>query len=232
MSISAARAETVDLLLVLLTDVSGSIDHKKYALQKQGYRMALTDPRVLAAINGGAVGAIAISYIEFAGPEEEKTVIGWTVIRDAASAAAFGEALYSAPRSFIGRTAIANGIHHAMREISIASHTADRHVVDVCGDGTSNSGWAVTKARDAAVAAGIIINGLVILSEPSWPGDEVNVQPPGGLRKYYEENVIGGEGSFAMEANDFTSFGVAITRKLIMEISALPSGKLKNWTSR
>ena len=232
LSIPAARAETVDLLLALVTDVSRSIDGEEYALQKQGYLTALTDQRVLAAIKGGVVGAIAVSYIEFAGGDEVKTVVGWTIIRDEASARAFAEAIQEAPRSFIGRTAISSAIRHAMQEIATAPHTAERRVIDVCGDGTSNSGPPLAETRDAAVAAGITVNGLVILSEPNWPGNEAHVRPPGGLRKYYEENVIGGIGKFALEANDFKSFGVAMTRKLITEVSDLQSERVKKWAAR
>jgi hypothetical protein len=227
-----ARAETVDLLLALVTDVSRSIDEEEYALQKQGYVTAFTDPRVVAAIKGGVVGAIAVSYIEFAGGGEVKTVIGWTVIRDAASARAFATSIQEASRSFIGRTAISSGMQHAMREIAAAPHVAERRVIDVCGDGTSNSGPPLAEVRSAALAAGITVNGLVILSEPNWPGNEAHVRPPGGLRKYYEENVIGGIGSFAMEANDFQSFGIAMTRKLVTEISDLQLARAKKWVAR
>jgi Protein of unknown function (DUF1194) len=46
------------------------------------------------------------------------------------------------------------------------------------------------------------------------------VQPPGGLTKYYRDNVTGGPGSFVREIHDFHSFGTAMTRKLINEIAS------------
>ncbi len=45
-----ARAQTVDLELVLAVDSSGSIDGHEFALQRLGYARALTHPDVLAAI--------------------------------------------------------------------------------------------------------------------------------------------------------------------------------------
>ena len=54
------RAQTTDLLLVLAADVSRSIDESEFALQREGYSAALTDPRVLAAIRGGSTCTIAI----------------------------------------------------------------------------------------------------------------------------------------------------------------------------
>ena len=228
----AARAETVDLLLALVTDVSRSIDDQEYELQKKGYLTAFTDPRVIAAIKGGVVGRIVVSYIEFAGAHEVKTVIDWTVIHDAASARAFADAVYGAQRTAWGRTAISSGIIHAIGELEKAGHEATRRVIDVCGDGTSNAGPALSVARDQAIAAGITINGLVILSEPNGPWNEAHVRPPGGLRKYYEDNVIGGTGSFALEAVDFQSFGESMTRKLINEIAGLQPMRAKNWARR
>jgi len=228
----AARAETVDLLLALVSDVSRSITDESFALQKNGYQAAFTDPRVIAAIKGGVVGAIAVAYIEFAGAHEMKTVVGWTVIRDAASAREFAAAVHAAPRSAWGRTAIGAAIEYATAELAKSGHEATRKVIDVCGDGTSNAGPSITMARDSAVAAGIAVNGLVILSEPAGPWAEAHVRPPGGLRKYYEDNVIGGTGSFALEAVNFQSFGEAMTRKLINEIAGLQPAPTKNWAAR
>ena len=230
--LSAVRAETVDLLLALVTDVSRSIDDQEYELQKKGYLTAFTDPRVIAAIKGGVVGRIVVSYIEFAGAHEVKTVIGWTVVHDADSARTFAEAVYGAQRTAWGRTAISSGILHAMAELGKVGHEATRRVIDVCGDGTSNAGPALSVVRDEALAAGITINGLVILSEPNGPWTETHVRPPGGLRKYYEDNVIGGTGSFALEAVDFQSFGEAMTRKLISEIANLRLPRAKKWAGR
>ena len=86
-----AGERNVDLALVLLTDVSRSVDGQEYDLIKQGYAAALTDPRVLAAIAGGQQAAIAILYVEFAGAHEVRTLVGWTVVHDAASARDFAE---------------------------------------------------------------------------------------------------------------------------------------------
>ncbi len=224
LSVSATRAETVDLLLALVTDVSRSIDDQEFDLQKNGYLAAFTDPRVVAAIKGGVVGAIAVNYIEFASANEVRTIIGWTVIRDAETARAFATAVRDAPRAFWGRTAISSGIDHAVKEMGESGYEATRRVIDVCGDGTSNAGRNINFARDDAVAAGITINGLVILSEPNTAWNAAHVNPPGGLKKYYEENVAGGTGNFVIQADGFKSFGEAMTRKLINEISLFPDG--------
>jgi len=218
---SAARAaEEVDLLLVLSSDVSRSIDAPKFKLQRDGYAAAIVNPRVIQAIRSGALGKIAVSFVEWSGVGAQKIVIDWTVIRDEATAKDFSAQVIEAPRAFADRTSISGGIDFAMAQLARAPFQANRHTIDVSGDGTNNSGREVTDARDEALAKGVTINGLVILSERpmSWNADHTN--PPGGLDTYYRNNVMGGPGSFVMVAENFSSFGQAILNKLIAEIAS------------
>ena len=91
-------AEPVDVALVMVTDVSRSIDDSEFDLEKQGYAAAFTDrpcwPRSAAALHG----AIAVDYVEFASEAEVRTVLDWTVIHDEASAQDFVGRLAAAPR--------------------------------------------------------------------------------------------------------------------------------------
>jgi hypothetical protein len=221
--LAPARADTpaaVDLALVLVDDVSRSIDDKEFQLQKAGYAAAFVDPQVLSAIRAGPNGAIAVNYVEFAGDNEVQTVIDWTVIRDGGSAKAFTDRLTAAPRSFWGRTSISAGIDRAVQNLAESGLEATRRVIDVCGDGTNNAGRDATAARDEAVAAGITINGLSIINEHPVSWTYAHVQPPGGLTKWYRENVVGGPGAFVVEIRDFKTFREAVTRKLVSEIAA------------
>ncbi|MGE0725654.1 MAG: DUF1194 domain-containing protein, partial [Alphaproteobacteria bacterium] len=43
-----------------------------------------------------------------------------------------------------------------------------------------------------------------------------------GLDLYFEDNVIGGTGSFSIAVPDFEAFGEAILKKLLREIVAVP----------
>ena len=222
LAMPARAAEPVDLALVLVSDVSRSIDDTEFQLQKEGYSAAFSDPRVLAAIKGGAIGAIAVCYVEFAGSYEVKTVMEWRIVRDAASARAMTDTMAAAPRSFWGRTSISAGIDRAMQMLAEAPLEAQRRVIDVAGDGTNNSGRDVTAARDDAVAAGVTVNGLAIINEHPVSYTFAHVQPPGGLPDWYRHNVTGGPGSFVVEVREFRDFKEAMTRKLINEIAALP----------
>ncbi len=222
-SVSAAapaKADDVDVALVLVTDVSRSIDDTEFALEKNGYSSAFTNSKVLEAIQGGPYGKIAVAYVEFASSFEVRTVLDWMVIRDKASAQAFVDRLASSPRTFWGRTSISAGIDQAVQLLAESGMNATRRVIDVCGDGTNNAGREAAEARDAAVKSGITINGLAIINDHPVSWTFAHVQPPGGLPNYYRENVTGGPGSFVLEVHDFSSFGEAMTRKLVDEIAA------------
>jgi Protein of unknown function (DUF1194) len=215
----ARAADGVDVALVLVDDVSGSIDDGEFALQKKGYVAAFNDPRVIAAIGGGPNGQIAVAYVEFASEFQVTTVLNWTIIKDTASAHAFAQALSDAQRSARGHTAIGAGIDQGVKLLHETSFAAARKVLDVCGDGTSNSGRDPTEARDDALHDNITINGLAIANESDVPWLQAHTHPPGGLDNYYERNVVGGETSFVLTIHNYESFEEAITRKLVNEIA-------------
>ncbi len=207
-----ARAETlVDLQLVLAVDASGSVDQRRFNLQKQGYVAAFRNPRVLAAIQSGAYQSIAVTMFQWTGPQLHFEVIPWMIIRDEASAQAVSRAIDAVPRRiFGGGTSISGAIDYGVTRFARGEIQSDRKVIDISGDGSNNGGRPVRRARDEAVALGITINGLPILSIEPW------------LEEHYREEVIGGPGAFLVSARDFESFGEAIVKKLIAEIADLP----------
>ena len=223
-SVPARAAEPVDLLLVLASDVSRSVDTAKFQLQREGYAAALSNARVVEAIRSGPHGRIAICFVEWSGSTSQKVVIDWTVVGDAASARKIGDQMLELPRAFADRTSISAGIDFAMAQFERAPFTAPRRTIDVSGDGTNNSGRDVSTARDEALAKGVTINGLVILSETPLPWNPEHTNPPGGLGEYYRRNVIGGPGAFVMVAENHASFGQAIVKKMIAEIARAPRG--------
>jgi hypothetical protein len=218
-ALPARATEPVDLLLVLAADVSRSVDSGKFQLQREGYAAALANPRVLDAIRSGRHGRIGVLFLEWSGFGSQKVVIDWMLIDGPKAAQAFGDRLLESPRSFADRTSISGGIDAAVAQIARAPFGADRRTIDVSGDGTNNAGRDIGQARDEALALGITINGLVILSETPLPWNPEHTNPPGGLTKYYRDNVIGGPGAFVLEAKDFNSFGQAIVKKMIAEIA-------------
>ena len=219
---SARATEPVDLLLVLAADVSRSVDHAKFQLQREGYAAAISDKRVLDAISSGRNRRIAICFVEWSGVSAQQLVIDWTMIADEGSARKFGDQLLELRRSFAERTSISGGIDFSMLQFERAPFQSARRTIDISGDGTNNSGRDVIAARDAAVAKGVTINGLVILSDRPMAWNPEHTNPPGGLVNYFRNNVIGGPGAFVIAAENFESFGQAIIKKLIAEIAEAP----------
>jgi hypothetical protein len=205
----AAAQTAVDLQLVLAVDASGSVDQVRFELQKRGYVAAFRHARVLQAIRSGANQAIAVTMVQWTGPMMQVQVVGWTLIGDEETAAAFAAAVERAPRQlFGGGTSISGAIDHAVTLFPRSPFRGSRRVIDVSGDGSNNRGRPVTLARDEAVAAGIGINGLPILAlEPD-------------LDRYYYDSVIGGPGAFVVAAKDYETFADAILKKLITEIAS------------
>jgi hypothetical protein len=210
-----AQPEPVDVLLVLAVDVSRSIDEDEARLQREGYRNAVSDPRVVEVIRRGMIGAIGLAYVEWAGFEYQRLVLPWTRIAAQRDADAWASALAEAPRASLSWTSISGGIDFSRRVLAEAPFEGTRRVIDVSGDGVNNSGRPAEMARDEAVAQGIIINGLPIINDRPTFGR----MPPVPLDQYFEQNVIGGTGAFLIVAEDFESFGTAVRRKLLREIA-------------
>jgi hypothetical protein len=216
---TVARAQDVDLLLVLASDVSRSVDTRKFQLQREGYAAALSNRRVVEAIQSGPHGKIAICFVEWSGATTVKLVIDWTIVGDAASARKIGDQMLELPRSFADRTSISAGLEFAFAQLERSPFKAARRTIDVSGDGTNNSGRDIASVRDEVTAKGVTVNGLVILSDSPLPWNPEHTNPPGGLGEYYRRNVIGGPGAFVMVAENHDSFGQAIVKKMIAEIA-------------
>ncbi len=216
---TAHAQEPVDLELVFAADGSGSIDDDEMALQRAGYAAALAHPKVLAAIRGGYLQKIAVAFIEWAAPESQHVIIGWTVIEDAASARDFGEKLIAAPRQAWGSNSISNAIHYSANLIESNDYEGTRKVIDVSGDGPQRNGRPLELVRQATLLKGITINALVVISEAGgYPG-------PSGepLAEHYANDVIGGPGAFMTTAESREEFAAAILKKLSLEIAGAPA---------
>src|SRR5215470_1396368 len=210
----ASAQSSVDLALVLAVDASGSVDQYRFDLQKRGYVEAFRNPQVLRAIaSAGANGAIAVTMVQWTGPSLQVHAVPWMTIKDQASAEAVALAIDKAPRElFGGGTSISGAIDYGLSLLQITPFKPTRRVIDISGDGSNNRGRSVREARDEAVAAGIVINGLPIVA----------LEP--GLDRYFQDNVIGGPGAFVVAAQSYETFAEAVLKKLITEIAgdALP----------
>lgn len=213
----AARGIEVDAELLLMVDVSGSVDEEEAKLQRSGYVDALKDPMVVRAIQAGPLGRIAVAYVEWADQTFQQTILDWIVIDGQASANEAARRLAVAPLTTQFWTAIGAAITKGVAMIEGNAYRGTRRIIDISGDGYSNRGTTPDQARDAAAQLGITINGLPIMGRQR-PG---GAQPPADLDQYYAKHVIGGPGAFVQPAQDFHSFDQAILTKLVDEIADL-----------
>lgn len=220
---SPLAAQDVELELVLLADASGSIDPSEIRFQRAGYASALTDPRVLETISATAYGRIAVTYVEWAAAGNEDIVVPWTIVDGADAAQGFAEVLLAAPKRAFGRNAIGSALLKGKDLIETNDIEGWRKVIDFSGDSANNwNGPSIAEARNEVLSAGIVINGLAILCRTCSGRPQ-----RGNLEQEYRDRIIGGPGSFVVTAEDRDSFGEAVIRKLILEISGTtPSPRL------
>jgi len=197
----------VDVALVLAVDSSGSISEQRLSMQTQGYLDALRHPELVQTIRNGRRGRIALTYVNWTDARRQEQIVPWRVIQEQADADAFVEAVRGSLRPLPGWTSISGAIDFCTGLLLSSGYIATRRVIDISGDGANNDGRPVTEARDAAVAAGVTINGLPI----------VDVEP--NLEQYFRDNVVGGPGAFVVVARDSRAFATAVLRKLLVEVA-------------
>lgn len=238
--------------LMLLADVSGSLDTTDFNLQRDGYEAAFRNANVINAIE--SVGGIAVSLAYWS--ESAQTAVGWTTLTDSASSNAFADLIAAAarPNNVGNGTGMANAMNFGANEIANNGYEGSNVVVDVSGDGADSIACSST-ANCAAVqtARDFLLNSGVDRVNALWIEDEAqpssrkffcldascNINP----LDYGSTNVIGGTGSFQQVASNFDDFSDAIASKIEREIVPqvpLPSTVLLfglglaglGWTSR
>jgi hypothetical protein len=205
----------VDLALVLAVDISYSMDPDEQALQREGFAGAFRSPLVHHAIKGGRLGRIAVTYMEWAGAEDQTVIVPWAVLDNPESLMAFADKIATTPLRRAQRTSLSGAIDFSVKLLEESGVEATRRVIDISGDGPNNQGRFVTPARDAAVAKGITINGLpIMLRRPGYLDiPELDV--------YFKDCVIGGIGAFVVPVREREQFPEAIKTKILLEIARI-----------
>jgi hypothetical protein len=208
----------VDVELVLAVDVSFSMDADEQRIQRQGYLDAIRSPEFTSAVRNGALGKVAISYLEWGGIGSTDVIVPWTIIEDEAGARAFADQLEARPIQQLPRTSISGAIRRGVELIKSNTYRGLREVIDISGDGPNNAGQPVAAARDWAREQGIIINGLPLMMKRDTNGLDL-----ADLDLYYRDCVITGPGAFMIPVRGKEEFRDAIRTKIIREIAAVPA---------
>jgi hypothetical protein len=224
--LTAAEAQVhTDANLVTVLDVSGSIMRHEEWLEFEGLAKAIVDAAVLDAIAGGRHGRIGFAVFTWSSGGRFDALVPWTLIasiddaeRVAATLHGFGIDRSSWQREGNGSggpgrkpeawTDISKTIDFAAALALAAPHVSQRAVINVCANGRDNVAEDPRAARDRALAAGIVVNGLVIGGGNS-------------LADYFGTHVQGGAGSFVLEVAEPAALVDAMIEKLLRDLIAV-----------
>ncbi len=214
-----ARAEAsmpVDIAIVVSLDRSESIDADDAAAQIDGLVFALRHSRFRKSVGVGHFGRIALTVVTWSSFGRHQVILPWVQIadgRDADVAAAVLELDHARQR--VARhgtqTDIAFAIEVGMDRLDALPWPASQSVVNVVADGISNIGRVATVDRDAALAQGITVNGLIMAR-----GSAIEV-----LSRYFRREVIGGPTSFLQVSTSAEDLANAMLRKMLLEMVRL-----------
>ncbi|MEO1067178.1 MAG: DUF1194 domain-containing protein [Pseudomonadota bacterium] len=214
------RAETteVDAELFLAVDVSRSMSERELEIQRRGYAEALVSEPVLAAIKNGPLGQIAVTFVEWGGAHFQRIVVDWTLIDDIDDLRDVATRLTTQFDGALRRTSISGVLDHATKSFETNTFSSNRKIIDISGDGPNNQGRAVLDARSDALAEGITINGLPLMTKEGV-GLAFHLDD---LDEYYRNCVIGGSGAFVIPVRKWEEFTETVRRKLVLELAAHP----------
>ncbi len=212
----AQGARSVDIAIVVSLDRSESIDMEDARAQIDGLIFTLRHSRFRDAVGAGWFGRIALSVVTWSSFGRQEVILPWMQIAgagDAEVAAAILKLDYTRQRAARHgtQTDIAFAIEVGMKQIDTLPWAARQTVLNVVADGISNIGRVATVDRDAALARGITINGLIMAR-----GSAIGV-----LSRYFRREVIGGPTSFVQVSASNEDFANAMLRKIILEMVRL-----------
>lgn len=226
----AVHAVPVGTELLLLADVSGSLNSTDFALQRDGYANAFRDDAVISAIE--AAGGIAVALVYWS--DSSSIAVNWTHVFDAATSFAFASAVESAPRTSSGGTAMTSALNFGAGLFATNGYDGRLQIIDISGDGSEGNACSFNAAvcaplqgaRDAALAGGVDrINAIWIEDEAQPSSRNFFCLDPACIINplaYGETNVIGGTDSFQMVVSNFDDFSEAIKLKLVRELTPPP----------
>ena len=196
-------ARACDTALLLAVDVSNSVDEAEYRLQIDGMADALLDPEIMLALTEGRV---RLSVMQWSGAERQEMSLPWRQMLTEADVVRFSQDARALERAFVlSDTAPAEAIRFALRQFGEVDDCA-RHIIDVSGDGTPNSGSDTRGASRDAERAGVTINGIAIESMGL------------AISGFYRRALITRDG-FVITARGHRDYPRAIRIKILREVS-------------
>lgn len=198
----ARPALACKLALILSMDVSTSIDSGEYAYQRDGLADALLDTEVMSVLSRDRV---ALMVVQWSGKDEQRVAIPWQSMHSQGDVGAFSNRVRRMRRDFVNsKTAVGSALSFSINQFGEVSGCV-RKVIDVSGDGASNSGVNTATQSRRAERLGIEINGVAI--------DIVG----SAITEYYRRFVTTSDG-FVLTATGFSDYPRTIRAKLLREL--------------
>ena len=212
----AQAAKPVDIAIVVSLDRSESIDAEEARAQINGLVFALRHSRFRDAVAAGWYASIALSAVTWSSFGRHEVILPWMRIAGAEDADVAATILeFDYDRQRVARhgtqTDVAFAIEVGMKQLETLPWKATHSVLNVVADGISNIGRVATVDRDAALARGITVNGLIM-----GRGSAIEV-----LSRYFRREVIGGPTSFVQVSTRNEDFADAMLRKMLLEMVRL-----------
>ena len=190
--------------LILLVDISSSVSEKNYELQKRGIAEAFKDPQIQKTIEAQP-GGLALSLHEWT--DTSNVSIPWVILKTKKDSEDLSNKILNLQYAIGMTTSMGDAIIKGIEYFDSTPCEPERKVIDVSGDGPSNTGVEIEVARKKAIDNLVTINGMPVIT---------TVEP--GLSDYYIDKVITPDG-FVLSADGYEDFTRAIKRKLIFEIA-------------
>ena len=212
--------------LALGLDVSGSVDAREYRLQLGGLAQALGDAEVRAKIMAMSSAPIRLIVFEWSGPDDQATLVPWTVLdSEAALNGVIATLGQTTRREATPGTAL--GVAMQLGRIYLdQQRDCWKRTLDLSGDGKSNLGPRPRDLKAGIEASGITINALVIGVDDPNTGD-IRQSEIGELSSYFNAEVILGPDAFVMTAIGFSDYARAMKQKLLRELDGLVFSELR-----
>lgn len=210
----SGTATACELRLLLSWDVSASMTEKEHYLQRHGTAQEFRDPAVQNAISLIPDG-VAVSVLQWAGPEEQVVSLDWTMLHDGHDVARMAAVVESIGDPFDTRTgtAVGNGLRAARTHLQSGPQDCERTVIDISGDGHANVGIAPSPEADMLVAAGVTINALVLPEK--WKSFQNGDDP----FMFYVHEVARSPDSFVIDVVSYEDYWRALRMKLLRELT-------------
>lgn len=188
--------------LILLMDVSASINDVNWQKQRDGTADALAHPTVQGTVEA-LEGGVAIQAMVFGG--RAHVALPWRVARSGADLDAFATDMKALQRRTEMSTNTGRAMDTAVDQMAQTPCTPAKKVIDLSTDGIDDKA-PVEAARNKAQAKGIIVNAIGIGSYPD-------------LETFLRDSTITEDG-FAIISEGWDDFARAILRKIRTEIAA------------